>query len=54
VIIVADAGPLIALAKLYALGVLLQLYSHDLTTPAVYEEATSSASPPSASKNSHP
>jgi len=39
VIIVADAGPLIALAKVNALGVLLQLYSHVLTTPAVYEEA---------------
>jgi predicted nucleic acid-binding protein len=39
VIVVADAGPLIALAKINGLDLLLQLYSSILTTPLVYEEA---------------
>jgi predicted nucleic acid-binding protein len=39
VIVIADAGPLIALAKINGLGALLQLYSPILTTPAVYDEA---------------
>jgi predicted nucleic acid-binding protein len=39
--IVADAGPLIALAKVDGLDVLFGLYPHVLTPPAVYEEAVS-------------
>jgi len=39
VIVVADAGPLIALAKINGLEALLRLYSPILTPPAVYEEA---------------
>ena len=38
-IVIADAGPLIALAKINGLDVLLQLDSSILITPAVYEEA---------------
>jgi predicted nucleic acid-binding protein len=39
VIIVADAGPLIALAKINGLAGLFDLYPHLLITPAVYQEA---------------
>jgi predicted nucleic acid-binding protein len=36
--VVADAGPLLALAKIGSLALLFQLYGSVLTTPAVYEE----------------
>jgi predicted nucleic acid-binding protein len=39
VIVVADAGPLIALSKINGLGTLLKLHSSILITPAVYAEA---------------
>jgi predicted nucleic acid-binding protein len=38
VIVVADAGPLIALAKIEGLGVLFDLYPQLLITPAVHQE----------------
>ncbi len=38
-IVIADAGPLIALAKVDALPILFAHYPHALITPAVYEEA---------------
>ena len=37
--VVADAGPLIALAKVGGLGTLFDLYPEIITPPAVYEEA---------------
>jgi predicted nucleic acid-binding protein len=39
VIVVADAGPLIALAKIDGLGALFDLYSSLLISPTVYAEA---------------
>lgn len=38
-IVVADTGPLLALAKVGALSLLVQLYGQVFTTPAVYNEA---------------
>lgn len=38
-IVIADAGPLLALAKIDALGLLPQLYNRVFITPAVYAEA---------------
>jgi predicted nucleic acid-binding protein len=38
-IVVADAGPLLALAKIEALGLLRDLYQQVITGPAVYTEA---------------
>jgi predicted nucleic acid-binding protein len=41
--VVADAGPLMALAKVDALAVLFRLYPKVLTPPAVYEETVVAA-----------
>ena len=41
-IVVADTGPLLALAKIGALDLLKRLYGQVLTAPAVYDEAVTS------------
>ena len=43
-IVIADAGPLIALAKIGALDTLIRLYDSILTPPAVYAEAVTAGS----------